>query len=155
MYYYKSDYNKAEKQHKRALTIRKNNLGFYSSAVETSLHNLAEASMKQEEYNGALTRNLQSLDILEKIRAPENAYMSKVLHDIGWLYYRRGNYEKAHRKSDYKQAEVYYLRALRIRDKLFQPNNPNIQSTLDNLASLYRKTDQEVKAEEIEKRIEK
>ena len=68
LYHYKGKYNKAEKLHKKVLAMRKKSFGFYSSAVETSLHNLAETSKKLEKYKDALTFNLQSLDVYEKIK---------------------------------------------------------------------------------------
>ena len=41
-------------------------------------------------------------------------------------------------KGDYKKAEPFYERALKIREKALGPNNPALVSSIGGLADLYR-----------------
>ena len=48
---------------------------------------------------------------------------------------------------DYKKAELYYQRALKIREKALGPNNPDLVSSIGGLADLYRLEKDYAKAE--------
>ena len=48
---------------------------------------------------------------------------------------------------DYAAAEPLYLRALAIREKAFGPDDPEVATTLNNLAVLYRQKGDYAKAE--------
>ena len=57
-----------------------------------------------------------------------------------------------HTRGQYEQAEPLYRRALAIYEKSLGPDHPNVRLSLDNLAKLYRATDQLLAAEEVGQR---
>jgi tetratricopeptide (TPR) repeat protein len=57
-----------------------------------------------------------------------------------------------HRKGQYEKAEPLYRRALAIYEKALGPDHSNVKLSLDNLAKLYRATDQLVAAQEVGQR---
>ncbi|MGH8684937.1 MAG: tetratricopeptide repeat protein, partial [Nitrosospira sp.] len=50
-------------------------------------------------------------------------------------------------------AEPFYKRALGIFEKTLGPDHPDVKTSLDNLAKLYRATDQITAAEELDQRL--
>ena len=52
----------------------------------------------------------------------------------------------------YALAERLHNRSLAIRDKALGPDHPAVAQSLENMATLYRKTDREKAAEELKKR---
>ena len=52
----------------------------------------------------------------------------------------------------YAQAEPLYKRSLAIREKALGPDHPDVATSLENVAVLYRKTGREKAVEELEKR---
>ncbi len=50
------------------------------------------------------------------------------------------------------QAEPLYQRALAIREKALGPNHPNVTTSLENLAALYRATKRDEEGETLEQR---
>ncbi|VAX36257.1 hypothetical protein MNBD_PLANCTO03-1689, partial [hydrothermal vent metagenome] len=52
----------------------------------------------------------------------------------------------------YAQAEPLYTRALAILEKALGLNHPNVATTLENMAVLFRATDRDDEAEKLEAR---
>jgi len=50
------------------------------------------------------------------------------------------------------QAEPFFKRSLAIWEKALGPDHPNVATSLENMAALYRKSGREKEAEALEKR---
>jgi tetratricopeptide (TPR) repeat protein len=55
-------------------------------------------------------------------------------------------------QAQYAKSEPLYKRVLAIHEKAFGPHHPDVAKSLENLADLYRKTDRQSQAVEIEER---
>jgi hypothetical protein len=55
-------------------------------------------------------------------------------------------------QGQYARAIVVAKKALEVAEKTHGPNHPNVASTLENLATVYRATDRAKEAEPLEKR---
>jgi tetratricopeptide (TPR) repeat protein len=66
-----------------------------------------------------------------------------VLNNLGDLYNDQGQYA---------QAEPLFERALTINEKALGPDHPDVATSLENLAALYRVTKRDKEAETLEKR---
>ena len=65
------------------------------------------------------------------------------LNSLAAVYFAQGQYPK---------AEPLCKRALAIGEKALGPNHPDLVTSLENLAKLYRETNREKEAAELEKR---
>ena len=71
--------------------------------------------------------------------------MAESISNLARLYYAQ---------NWYVQAEPLYKRALAINEKSLDPNHPDVVTSLEELAALYRKTGQTVALKELERRLE-
>ncbi|MCL5669278.1 MAG: tetratricopeptide repeat protein, partial [Gammaproteobacteria bacterium] len=55
-------------------------------------------------------------------------------------------------QGQYAQAEPLYKRSLAITEKALGPDHPDVATSLENMAGLYRKTGRDKAAEALEKR---
>ena len=55
-------------------------------------------------------------------------------------------------QGQYAHAEPLYKRSLAITEKALGPDHPNVATSLENMAELYRKTGREKAAEALAKR---
>ena len=70
--------------------------------------------------------------------------MARGLSNLGGLYYAQGLYV---------QAEPLLKRSLAIKERALGPNHPDVAASLENMATLYRKTGRNKEAEAVEKRV--
>ena len=69
--------------------------------------------------------------------------MAAVLNNLAGLYRTQGQYA---------QAEPLYKRALAIWEKALGPDHPDVATSLESLAALYRATKRDEGAETLEQR---
>ncbi len=72
--------------------------------------------------------------------------MATSLNSLGALYQSQG---------EYTQAEPLFERSLAILEKALGPDHPNVATSLENLADLYRATKRGSEAEALEQRAAK
>ena len=69
--------------------------------------------------------------------------MATSLYNLANLYTTQGNYTK---------AEPLYKRSLDILEKALGPNHPDVATSLENLAELYRATNRSAEAKKLDGR---
>ena len=72
--------------------------------------------------------------------------MARSLNDLAELYRAQGKYA---------EAEPLYKRSLAISEKALGPEHPDVATSLENMALLYRDTNREQEAQELEQRAER
>ena len=80
--------------------------------------------------------------MLEKESGLDNPLAATCLHNLACVFAA---------KKEYSKAESPLVRSLQIREKLFPPNNPAVIESRQTLAEIYRKINENSKAEAIEK----
>lgn len=121
-----------------------------ASALERSLQQArklasqaSELSM-QGKFNDALDPAQKCLELREQLLGPNDALDAVPLKVLGDIYYRG--------KAEYLKAEPYYLRALRIAEKIPGPENGILIPILVDLGGLYGTED---KLDEAEQTLER
>ncbi len=71
--------------------------------------------------------------------------MALALNNLGLLYYSQGKYA---------EAEPLFKRALAIEEKALGPDHPDLATTLENMADLYKKTGRLDEAKRFEERAQ-
>jgi hypothetical protein len=74
----------------------------------------------------------------------------KRLRKENWFVLRA--HRQAEKERQYVQAEPLYKRSLAIKEKALGPDHPDVATSLENLANLYRATERDRGAVELEKR---
>jgi tetratricopeptide (TPR) repeat protein len=70
--------------------------------------------------------------------------VAKSLNNLATLYFMQGQYA---------QAELFYKQSLEVIEKALGPDHPDLATTLENLAELFRKTNRISEAELLEARV--
>ncbi len=83
------------------------------------------------------------MEIDEKALGPDHPAVATDLNNLGLLYNKLGDYDK---------AEPLYKRALEIDEKALGPDHPGVATGLNNLGELYYNLDDFAKAEPLYKR---
>ncbi|HEU4389880.1 MAG TPA: tetratricopeptide repeat protein, partial [Blastocatellia bacterium] len=113
---------------------------------------LQEARRSQQEslalrragkYAEALVPGQRALEILERVKGPDDADVGSALANLGEAYRLKG---------DYNNAEVFHLRALEVRQKALGPDHLQVSFSLNNLGLLYYDKGDLAKAEQFQKR---
>lgn len=139
--YYQGDYANAEKLVAEALDIREATLGPDHLDVAESLSDLASMSLVRGDYVRPEALFLRALAIYEKAPASSSADVqvlsADVFNNLGLLYSRRGNNER---------AESNYLRALDIKQRIRGADHPEVADVAANLGGVYYSSKQFDKA---------
>src|SRR5690242_13591902 len=121
-----------------------------ASALEHSLQQARKLASQASElsiqgkYNDALDPAQKCLEVREQLLGPNDALDAVPLKILGDIYYRG--------KAEYLKAEPYYLRALRIAEKIPGPENGILIPILIDLGGLYGTED---KLDEAEQTLER
>ncbi len=145
---------------KKALEVAEKNVGPNHPDVATSLNNLAELYRNQGLYAQAEPLYRRALAIREKALGLDHPSLATSLNNLATLYDdlavlacdrspRAALYDD---QGLYAQAEPLYRRALVIREKALGPDHPDVATSLENLAGLYRATERDEEAKTLEKR---
>ena len=114
------------------------------------LHHFADLNHAQGFYEAAEPLYQRSLAIREKAALdPDHSNVAQsnvaqVLNDLAELYLDQGRYEA---------AEPLLERALAIREKMHVPDHPDLVTSMENYATLLRKTGRDGEAVELEARV--
>jgi serine/threonine protein kinase/Tfp pilus assembly protein PilF len=136
-------YQKSEPLVKKALEIRKNQLGADDLQVAQSRLNLALLFERQGKYPETIESAQRGLEIQKKKLGSDHPDVATSLHLIGRVYYRQVNLT---------EAESFYKQALEIREKALGPNHPDVAESLNDLGALYYVQSQFDKAEQCYRR---
>src|SRR5271157_1757617 len=92
----------------------------------------------QGKYQEAIPIAERAIEVLKRVRGPEQPETAAALNNLGFLFQQIG---------DYPKAEPLLQEALRIRQKVLGPEHPDTASSLNNLALLYQDMHEYAKAE--------
>ena len=120
-------YDDAEPELKRALTIREKLYGLDHEDVAHSMNNLGTLYEEKGELGQAEKLFRQALAIRRRIYAEGNASTATSLNDLAVLLRDKGEVE---------EAEKLHREALAIRRKVLAPDDEDIATSLNNLASI-------------------
>jgi tetratricopeptide (TPR) repeat protein len=144
LYRDQGNYTQAEALFVRALAIREQALGAQHPDVAKSLGNLASLYQAQGNYTQAEPLMLRALAIREQVLGAQHPHVASSLNNLAApLYAAQGNYA---------QAEPLMLRALAILEQALGAHHPDVAIALENLAVLYRATNREPEAVELNQR---
>lgn len=121
-------YALAEPLLKRALFIRKQQLGTDHPDTARSLNHLSLLYYDQGRYSEAEPLLKQSMSIIEQQLGADHPDTATSLNSLGEIYRAQGRYG---------EAESQFIRALSIREQQLGANHPDTASSLHNLAVLY------------------
>jgi tetratricopeptide (TPR) repeat protein len=88
---------------------------------------------------------LRALEIRKGIYGEQHPEIASNLHNLAVLYSA---------KSEYEQAESYYLKALAIREKALGDSHPELLPILRNFAELMRRMERTVEAIALDERVQ-
>jgi len=134
-------YAQAEPLYQKALTLHEKILGPEHPDAATIGNNLATLRTYQGSYEDAESRYQTVIDIrLRKLR-PEHPHLAQSYHDLATLFRIQGDRcDDRYKKYEfyYKEAELLYQNALRIRKKsLRSEEHPHVLQSCHSLALLY------------------
>ena len=116
----------AEAAFKRALTIRRAQLGPEHYDVAETLANLGTLYLMQDRFDEVEPLLRQALAIYERALGPEHPDTATTLENLGTMFLGQGRAE---------EAEPLLRRGIAIREKALGPDNETIATTLINLAA--------------------
>ncbi|MHC1767310.1 MAG: FxSxx-COOH system tetratricopeptide repeat protein [Verrucomicrobiia bacterium] len=122
-------YKRAERLHKRALTIQRELLGQHHSEVACTLNELAGLYYDARKYAKAENLYNDALEICRQSKGRMNYLMGATLNNLGLLLRTRCQYHTALR---------CYNEAFKVFEQTLDSDNPELAMTLTNLASWYR-----------------
>ena len=126
-----SQWEDAERCHRRSLNIRQAELGDRHPNTATSLNNLAGLYDSQGRYAEAEPLYQQALDIRQAELGDRHPNTANSLNNLAALYRSQGRYA---------EAEPLFQQALDIRQAELGNRHPNTANSLFNLAGLYHQT---------------
>ncbi|GHU77280.1 hypothetical protein FACS1894188_11240 [Clostridia bacterium] len=121
----RGSYRKALECYKRALEIRRERIGEFSSETVTSYVNLAKMYSALLEYDNALEALLDALKINRKFNSSEHLSMGVLYSSIAQVY---------DAKNEFETSLEYYTQALAINEKTFG-THPNTVTLLSKTAN--------------------
>lgn len=131
LYENKGDLNTAERQHKKALEIRRELYGNDPHKdLGESYGSLGGLYLKKGNLSEAELFLKESLQIYRDVYNTPHKNIASVLNNMGVLYSELG---------DFKLAEQYYCQALDMRKELFNGIHESLAFSWNNLGNLYRK----------------
>jgi CHAT domain-containing protein/Tfp pilus assembly protein PilF len=104
------------------------------------LHLKASALIESAKFDEAQALEEQALVLREKALGPESAAVANALHQLGIIYYQKG---------DYPKAEAAFLRAIKIRETTSGLVSNDVFELLSNLGGLYNDMGELDKAEQV------
>ncbi|HEX6732919.1 MAG TPA: CHAT domain-containing protein [Pyrinomonadaceae bacterium] len=130
IYMESGDYAKAKNLYKKALEIRQKKLDPNNHAIGFSLARLGSFNFKTGDYAQAESFYLRAIAIWEKVQffGPNYPEIAAALTDLGQIYHRQRNYDK---------AAATLLRALDNVTRNSGDNHPHVALILNHLASVY------------------
>lgn len=128
-YYGRAIYTKAEKLYRRAIQIRKQQLGFSHTDVAQSCHNLAILLQAQEKYIEAESLSRCALKICMQLLGHQHPHVATNLNNLAVILQARGKYA---------EAEIHFWQAFKIYEHTFGNQHPYVATSLNNLADLFR-----------------
>lgn len=128
-YRQKGRYNDAEPLHKRALSIREQQLGTDHPHVAHSLNNIALLRQSQGRYGEAEPLYRRALLIQEQQLGVNHPDVANSLNNLAELY---------RSQERYTEAEPLYERSLHIWEQHLGTDYTNVATSLNNLALLYQ-----------------
>jgi tetratricopeptide (TPR) repeat protein len=153
-------YGEAEELYKRALAVREQALGTTHPAVGQTLNNLARVYRDQGKYGDAERLYKRALMVREQALGPSHPDVAATRSDLAAVPSEQGRHEEeetkaegvtpaaaqalhsrglaAWREGKYSEAEGLYKRALAIREQALGASHPDVGTTLNNLALVYR-----------------
>ena len=123
-----SQWEDAERCHRRSLEISQAELGDRHPNTATSLNNLATMYYLQGRYTEAEPFCQQALDIRRAELGEHHSDTATSMHDLALLYKYQGCYEK---------AELLYLEALNICEAELGRQHPDTATVINDIAALY------------------
>jgi CHAT domain-containing protein/Tfp pilus assembly protein PilF len=140
IWYFTSDYPKAETFFTRAVALFEQTVGADSPLLATCINNLASLYQVMGDLVKSEAFHKRALGIREKALPPGHPDIAQSLNNLANVY---------RIKDDYVNAEPLYVRALEINEKILGPDHINLASPLSNLAQLYVELDDYEKAERL------
>ncbi|MGH8628517.1 MAG: tetratricopeptide repeat protein [Gammaproteobacteria bacterium] len=146
------EYVEAEQCLRGAATLIERQLGLDHEDLACLLNDLADARYAQGKYDKD-TEHLyhRAADILAKANRPDHPDVANVLNNLASLHQVRGDYRKAEASSRRSVSiledifgtkrdvlAVLYRQSLGLREKILGAEHPQVATSLNNLAMLYR-----------------
>lgn len=121
------DCNMALKYYEKALSIRKDLYGEYSSQYTTTLDNIATAYQIIGSYDKSLEFRSKAINLIEKSPSIDSLCYARYFNNIG------GTYKDLKQKD---KALEYFNKALEIQIKKIGCDHPDVANTLINIANI-------------------
>ena len=131
-------YDKAERELRRALEIRRAGFGERHPDTASTECELAAVLHAQDRYAEAEELYAAALEACRERFGDRHVMVAQILNDWAWLLKDRGQYD---------QAEPMYRQALAVRRELLGQNHADVAETLNDLAHLYYTLHDSAKAE--------
>ncbi|MCK4760707.1 MAG: tetratricopeptide repeat protein [Candidatus Aminicenantes bacterium] len=113
---------------KKALDIRREELGEQHRDTAVSFNNVGSFYMNIGKYDEAFKYKKRALEIQLKLFDEQHPETALYIYNIGDYYSIIGNY---------KEALIYHKRALKIREKLFSDQHPDTAASFNSVGSIY------------------
>ena len=157
-YRQKERYNEAEPLHKRALSIREQQLGIDHPHVAQSLNNLALLYQSQGRSIEAEPLYQRLLSMREQLLSSNHSDAEMILNNLECLYQSQDRYVKVaqnfydvatlhEEQGQYSFAESCYQQSLVAREQWLGRDHPDVALSLNSLAALYYSQERYVEAE--------
>ncbi len=147
---------------RRAVSILETSRGPDDPEIARALHALAFWQLRREEFDAAEAELARAVAIREKAFGPESPKLADLLDDLGDLHaiqvspfdleaieaeFRGQPERQTDSQQHRKKAEAAYGRSLAIREKVLQPDDPDIAESLLNLGRLFIQVEEPTRAE--------
>lgn len=119
-------------EHENALRIRRQVLGGSHQLVARSIDNIAGSLRGLGKLDEAIAKQEQALALSEENLSPDSPAVARLLGNLGETLVMRGM------RGDYQRAQPLLVRALDIRERIFDAKHRNVAKSLHNLGDLFR-----------------